>query len=41
MIEAFIRNCGFGSVEMGPRRDEIHLIATKGTPDPTGIFGTE
>jgi FkbM family methyltransferase len=30
MIEAFIRNCGFGSVEMGPRRGEIHLIAKKG-----------
>lgn len=39
MIEALIRNCGFGSVEMEPRRGEIHLIARKGTADLPGILG--
>jgi FkbM family methyltransferase len=31
-IEGLIRDCEFGSVEMLPRGQQIHLIATKGTP---------
>ena len=34
MIEALVRDCGFGSVTVLPRGREIHLIATKGTPAP-------